>query len=162
MSRKYLWLLIVVAFALLAAPLAAQTAEISGLISDPSGLAVPNATVSVESRDSGATRSVTSNQQGRYNVPALPPGSYDLSIEATGFKSVHQTGVVLEVGQRAALNFALSVGTKSETVTVEGSSPSLNTSDASVSTVIDNQFVENMPLNGRSFSSLIDLAPGRS
>lgn len=154
-SLKSLFLL-----ALLTGPLFAQTAEISGLISDPSGLPVPKATVSVLSRETGAARRLISNQQGLYSIPALPPGAYDLTIEAGGFKSIHQSGIVLEVDQRASLDFTLSIGNRSETLTVEGSASLLNASDASVSTVIGNRFVENLPLNGRSFSSLIELAPG--
>ena len=73
---------------------------------------------------------------------------------------MHQNGIVLEVDQRARLDFTLTIGSTTETITVEGSAPLLNASDASVSTVIGNRFVENMPLNGRSFSSLIELAPG--
>jgi Carboxypeptidase regulatory-like domain/TonB dependent receptor len=147
--------------ALLAAfPLLAQNAELSGLITDPSSLAVSNARVVVQSVNNGATRSVDSNQQGEYSVPALAPGSYNVTIEANGFKTIHQNGVVVEVDQRARLDFALTIGRTTESITVQGSAPLLNTSDASVSTVIDHQFVENLPLNGRSFSSLIDLTPG--
>ena len=100
------------------------------------------------------------NQQGEYSVPALLPGPYNITVEANGFKTVHQNGVVVEVDQRARLDFALTIGSNAESITVQGSAPLLNTSDASVSTVIDNRFVENLPLNGRSFSSLIDLTPG--
>ena len=110
--------------------------------------------------DTGASRTVSSNQQGEYSVPALLPGPYNITVEATGFKTVHQNGVVVEVDQRARLDFALMIGSKAETVMVEGTAPLLNTSDSSVSTVIGNRFVENLPLNGRSFSSLIDLTPG--
>src|SRR5580704_12326612 len=145
---------------LAAATLLAQNAELSGLITDPSGLAVPRANVVVQSVDTGATRTVSSNQQGEYSVPALLPGAYNITVEANGFKAVHQNGVVVEVDQRAQLNFALTVGSTTETITVQGIAPLLNSSDASVSTVIGNQFVENLPLNGRSFSSLIDLTPG--
>ncbi len=145
---------------LAASPLLAQNAELSGLISDPSSLAVANARVVVQSADNAATRSVVSNQQGEYSVPALQPGTYEVTVEANGFKTIRQSGVVVEVDQRARLDFALTVGSAAETVNVEGNAPLLNTSDASVSTVIDHQFVENLPLNGRSFSSLIDLTPG--
>jgi hypothetical protein len=145
---------------LLALPLFAQNAELSGLITDPAGLPVPNVKVTVQSEATGVTRTVTSNQEGLYSVPALSPGAYKLTIEATGFQTLQQTGIALEVDQRASLNFALTIGSTSETVTVEGSAPLLNAADASVSTVIGNRFVENMPLNGRSFSSLIELAPG--
>jgi hypothetical protein len=145
---------------LAAAPLLAQNAELSGLITDPSGLAVPGARVVVQSADTAATRTVPSNQQGEYSVPALLPGPYNITIEANGFKTVHQNGIAVEVDQRVRLNFALTIGSSTETITVQASAPLLNTSDASVSTLIGNQFVENLPLNGRSFSSLIDLTPG--
>src|SRR5271169_3595062 len=148
------------AVALLSTPLLAQNAELSGLISDPAGLAVPGARVVVQSADTRGTRTVSSNQQGEYSVPALLPGPYNITIEATGFKTIHQNGVAVEVDQRARLDFALTVGSNTESITVQGSAPLLNTSDASVSTLIGNQFVENLPLNGRSFSSLIDLTPG--
>jgi len=143
-----------------AAPLLAQNAELSGLITDPINLPVPNAKVSVQSADTGVTRAVSSNQQGEYSVPALLPGPYNVTIEANGFRTVHQNGVFIEVGQRARLDFALTVGSTAESVTVGGSAPLLNASDASVSTVVGNRFVENLPLNGRNFSALIDLAPG--
>jgi Carboxypeptidase regulatory-like domain/TonB dependent receptor len=146
--------------ALVPISLIAQTAELSGIISDPSGLAVPNAKVTMKGEATGVTREVTSNQEGLYSFPALAPGSYDLTIEATGFRSIRQTGFVLEVDQRASLDFALTIGSTSETVTVEGRAPLLNAADAPVSTVIGNRFIENMPLNGRSFSSLIELTPG--
>ena len=143
-----------------AASLAAQNAELSGLITDPSSLPVPNAKVSVRSAGTGAARAVSSNQQGEYSLPALLPGPYNISIEAKGFKTVHQNGVVVEVDQRARLDFGLAIGSAAETVTVKGVAPLLNTADASVSTLVGNQFVENLPLNGRSFSSLIELTPG--
>src|SRR6202050_3504759 len=95
---------------LLAAPLLAQNAELSGLITDPSGLAVPKARVVVEKADTSATRTVSSNGQGEYSAPALLPGPYNITIEANGFKSLHQNGVVLEVDQRARLDFALTIG----------------------------------------------------
>src|SRR5580698_10454280 len=82
-------------------PLLAQNAEISGLISDPSGLAVPGARVIVQNPGTAATRTVSSNQQGEYSIPALLPGPYSITIEANGFKTVHQNGVAVEVEQRA-------------------------------------------------------------
>jgi carboxypeptidase family protein/TonB-dependent receptor-like protein len=152
--------LVVCLFLGISCPLLAQNAELSGLITDPSGLAVPNARVIVRSADTGATRTVSSNQPGEYSVPALPPGPYNITVEANGFATVHQNGVVVEVDQRARLDFALTIGSNTESVTVQGNAPLLNTFDASVSTVIGNRLVENLPLNGRSFSSLIDLVPG--
>ena len=147
-------------FALRATTLLAQNAELSGLITDPSKLAVPNAKVVVQNAGTAATRTVSSNQQGEYSVTALPPGPYNITVEANGLRTVHQNGIVVEVDQRAQLDFELTIGSNAESITVQGSPPLLNTSDASVSSVIGNRFVENLPLNGRSFSSLIDLTPG--
>src|ERR1700676_3927428 len=151
--------LLVVAL-LAATPLLGQNAELSGLITDPSNLAVPGARVVVQSADTAATRTVSANQQGEYSVPALLPGPYNITVEANGFKTVHQNGIVVEVDQRARLDFGLTIGSNAESITVQGSAPLLNASDASVSTLIGNRFVENLPLNGRSFNSLIDLTPG--
>ena len=145
---------------LFAAFLAAQNAEVSGLITDPSGLAVPAAKVTVQSADTGAVRTLASNQQGEYSAPALLPGPYNVTVEANGFKILHENGVVFQVDQRVRLDFTLTVGSNTDAITVEGTAPLVSSADASVSTVIDHRFVENLPLNGRSFSSLIDLAPG--
>src|SRR5271165_2680850 len=159
MTSKWVLSAFIGVFLRLSSPLLAQNAEISGLITDPSGLAVPAARVVVQSADTGATRTVSSNQQGEYSAPALPPGPHNITIEANGFKTLHQNGVVVEVGQRARLDLVLTLGSNAESITVQGTAPLLNASDASVSTVIGNRFVENMPLNGRSFNSLIDLTP---
>jgi len=144
----------------LAVLLRAQNAELSGVITDPAGLAITGARTVVERVDTGVMREVASSQRGEYSVPALQPGAYNITIEATGFATLHQNDVRLEVSQRARLDFRLSIGTAAEAITVEGTASLPNTSDASVSTVIGNQFVENLPLNGRSFSSLIPLSPG--
>jgi hypothetical protein len=145
---------------LVAAPLLAHNAQLSGLVGDPNGLRVPGAKVVVQNAGTAATRTVSANGQGEYSAPALLPGAYNITVDATGFKTLHQNGVVVEVNQRARLDFTLTVGSSTESITVQGSAPLLNAADASVSTVIDRQFVENLPLNGRSFSSLIDLTPG--
>ena len=92
-------------FALVPIRLMAQTAVLSGIISDPSGLPVPNTKVIVKGQATGVTREVLSNQEGLYSIHALSPGSYDLTVEATGFKSVHQNGILLEVDQRATPGF---------------------------------------------------------
>jgi hypothetical protein len=144
--------------ALLLAPLLAQNAELSG-DHRSSGLAVPGAHGWWCSGHRRYThRLLQTSKASTASQPCCP--ALTTSLEANGFKTIHQTGVVVEVDQRARLDFALTVGSATESITVQGSAPLLNTSDASVSTVIGNQFVENLPLNGRSFSSLIDLTPG--
>ena len=83
-----------------------QTADLSGIVLDPSKLAVPNAQVVVQNAETAATRTALSNQQGSYSVLALPPGRYNITVEANGFKTIHQEGVVLEVDQEARLDFS--------------------------------------------------------
>jgi hypothetical protein len=151
---------VVVLTLLSTASLFAQNADLSGIILDPSKLAVQNAQVTIENVATSATRNTVSNQQGLYSIPALPPGRYNITVEAKGFKAVHQSGVVLEVDQDARLDFALEIGNKQETVVVKGSAPLLNVSDGTVSTVVDRHFADNVPLNGRSFQTLIMLTPG--
>ncbi|MBI3896215.1 MAG: TonB-dependent receptor [Acidobacteria bacterium] len=138
----------------------AQSAELSGLIRDPDNLTVPGAHILLDNESTGIQRGVLSNEQGLYRVTALPPGRYAVTVEAAGFQTIRQFEVVLQVDQKARLDFALTIGSPTESITVESSALLVNTSDASVSTVIGNRFVENMPLNGRSFSSLINLTPG--
>ena len=137
------WLQLIL-FAFTLAPLLAQNAELSGLITDPSSLAVPRAKVVIQSTSTTATRTVSSDDQGEYRVLALVPGPYNLTVEANGFKTLRQNGLVFEVDQRARLDFALTIGSNAETITVEGTAPLLNTSDASVSTLIGNRFVETL------------------
>ena len=79
---------------------------IYGYILDPHGLALPGARIVVESPNTGATRDTSTNQQGFYSVPALQPGPYNITVEANGFETVHQTGIVLEANQQARIDFA--------------------------------------------------------
>ena len=108
---------------LAASHLCAQTAELSGLILDPSKLPVPKAQILVQNAATAATRSALSNQQGIYSVPALLPGLYNITVQANGFKTVHQNDVALEIDRQARLDFALEVGTKEESIVVEASAP---------------------------------------
>jgi len=153
-------LLILLLLPILAAAQGTPAGTIYGYVLDPDHRPIPGVRITVEDPNTAATRTTSTNQQGFYSVPALQPGPYNLTIQANGFATVHQNGTVLEADQQARLDFTLKVGSTSETITVEGSAPLLNTSDATVSTLIGNQFVDNMPLNGRSFSTLINLTPG--
>lgn len=138
----------------------AQNAQISGVVGDPSRAGVPKAMVSVVHRDTGVTRSTTTNQEGYYLVPSLVPGIYSIQVEAPGFQTARRENITLQVDQNAQIDFALEIGTTGQSVTVAGDAQLINTQDASVSTVVSREFVENLPLNGRSFQSLIALTPG--
>jgi hypothetical protein len=102
-----------------------------------------------------ACTSSRTNGTGIYPVTVLPPGQYIVQVSKIGFKTLIKPDIVLNVQSALALNFTLPIGAASESVTVDAGASSINTTDASVSTVIDRQFVENIPLNGRSFQDLI-------
>jgi Carboxypeptidase regulatory-like domain/TonB dependent receptor len=135
-------------------------ASLTGRITDPSKAAISDAELAAIRVATNIRYETTTNASGEYYLTNLPPGLYQIEIEKTGFKKLIKPDVILHVQDTLEINLELTLGSTSETITVEAGSPLLNTSDAAVSTLIDNRFVDNMPLNGRSFSSLIDLAPG--
>src|SRR5208337_2700615 len=133
---------------------------ISGLVLDPSGRAITGAELLIVNDVTGIRYPGVTNGEGIYAVPNLPPGPYRIQISKFGFKTLIKPDVVLNVQDALAINFTLPVGAIAETVTVEGGAPLVNTESSSVSTVIDRNFVENLPLNGRSFNTLLQLTPG--
>jgi hypothetical protein len=137
-----------------------ETGTVSGQILDPSGANIVGAQVKLIDIDRGTSTASTTNNSGLYTFPSVRPGRYRMEVAATGFKVVNATGLTLNVQDHLEQNFKLTVGSVSESVTVEGGASQVNTESAAVSTVVDRQFAENMPLNGRSFQSLIELAPG--
>jgi len=135
-------------------------ATLSGTVFDSTGKVVPGADVTVIN-DATRVQSVTkTNNDGVYVLPNLLPGSYRLQVAKIGFKTLIKPDITLNVQDALAINFTLPVGSVAETITVEGGAPLIDTQDATVSTVVDRQFAENLPLNGRSFQTLIQLTPG--
>ena len=132
----------------------------SGLIRDSSEALVPGAQISVVNEQTGAHRSTVSNTSGIYSLPSLSPGRYRITVEAKGFETSVREGAILEVAQKESIDFVLKVGDTQQSVTVQADTSPLNATDSSVSTVVDRQFVENLPLNGRSFQNLFQLTPG--
>jgi len=135
-------------------------ASVTGRVSDPSKAVIVGAKVVAIRAGTSMRNETTTNAAGEYSLPALLPGTYRMEVEKPGFKRLIRPGVILHVQDALDIDFELPVGAASESVAVEGGTPLLNTESENVSTLIDNRFVENMPLNGRSFGSLIDLAPG--
>src|SRR5712692_9782213 len=144
----------------LPSPAQTETATLSGRVSDPQGRNVPGAEVEITNVDTGIKTSTTTNDDGLYVVPNLRPGRYRVTIRKDGFKEIVKPDVILHVQDTIALNFGLEVGSVTQSVTVTGGAPLINTQDAAVSTVVDRQFAENLPMNGRSFQTLIELTPG--
>ena len=138
----------------------AQNAAIAGSVTDPSGAVVAKASVDLVNQATGVVLHTETNDSGLYTLPFVKPGVYNIKVQVAGFKTLDRIGVTLDVAQNARMDFRLEVGATTQNVEVSGSSVEINTTDASVSTVIDRQFVENLPLNGRSFQSLLLITPG--
>ena len=143
-------------------PTSAQTelASVYGRVTDQSGAVIVDAEIEIKNVETNQSVTVKTNQDGLYTIPSLHPGHYLISTRKAGFKSVTVTELNLNVQDNVVRNFALQVGSMSETVTVTADQNNINTTDASVSTVVDRQFADNLPLNGRSFQTLIELTPG--
>src|SRR5258708_4955850 len=137
-----------------------ETATLSGLVTDRTAAAVSGAEVRLQSVDRGTVTTTTTNDAGIYVFPSVHPGQYQISIQKQGFKQVDLLGLIVNVQDHIGQNFRLEVGSVAESVTVEGGALMINTTDATVSTVVDQTYVKNMPLNGRSFQDLILLTPG--
>jgi hypothetical protein len=135
-------------------------ATISGGVTDPMGNLILNADVEIANDATGVVYSARTNGSGMYLVPILPPGHYHVQVAKQGFKTIIKADVILYVQSAVALNFVLPVGATSESITVDSATPARNTTDASVSTVVDQKFIKNIPLNGRSFQDLISMTPG--
>ncbi len=142
--------------------LAAQSpyGTISGIVIDPTGAAVGGAEVLVVNDATRVQYPGRTNDEGIYLIANLPPGSYRLQVSKQGFKTIIKPDITVNVQDALALNFTLPLGAVSEIVTVQGGAPLVNTESAAVGTVIDRQFVDSLPLNGRSFNTLLQLTPG--
>ena len=135
-------------------------AELSGRITDPNGLPVPKVKIEAVNVLTNVSTSTETNEAGIYVIPSLQPAIYRILVQKEGFDSIVKPNVELHVEDHVVINFALQIGSISTSVTVEGGTPLIDTQDAAVSTVVDRQFAENLPLNGRSFQTLIQLTPG--
>jgi Carboxypeptidase regulatory-like domain/TonB dependent receptor len=138
----------------------AQTGgQVTGLVTDPSGSIVVGATVTVTNSQTNVGRTTTTNSAGDYTFPALQPGVYNVRAEMPGFEGEVREGVELQVEQTARIDFHLKIGAVTQTVEVAGGAPLLTTESATVGTVIDNDRIVGLPLNGRNFTQLIALSP---
>src|SRR5947207_8736424 len=135
-------------------------ATVMGRVLDPSKAAVVGADVQATNVDNGTTYKGATNNVGLFSIPGVSPGNYRISVTKPGFRSIVKSDVVLHLQEVVALNFDLPVGSASEVVTVTGGAPMVNTTDASVSTGIDQSYIANMPLNVRSFQDLLLLTRG--
>lgn len=136
------------------------SAALTGAVSDPSGAAIPGASVVVENLQTNVRMQTVTNSAGFYRVVGLLPGSYRVTASKTGFKSDVRNEIELHAQDEVAINFRLEVGSVSETITVNSGQPLLQTQSGTVSTVIESQQIQNTPLNGRNVMNLAALTPG--
>ncbi len=146
----------------LVSPILAQSPNgtINGRVLDPSGAVIVGAEITIVNDATRVQYASKTNGEGIFVVTNLPPGAYRLQVAKQGFKTLIKPDIVLNVQDAMAINFTLPIGAAAETVTVEGGAPLVDTQSATVSTVINRGFVENLPLNGRSFNTLLELTPG--
>src|SRR5260370_23279559 len=135
------------------------TATLSGTVEDTNGAVIPGAGVTVTNTETRLARQTITTSEGYFTVPLLPPGTYIVRAEAQGFTPAETRNVALNVGDQKALQIQLKAGDINATVQVINDTPLVNES-AAVSTVIDRQSVENLPLNRRTFNTLLQLTPG--
>jgi hypothetical protein len=139
----------------------AQTAQVTGRISDQTGSVVPDAKVTVTNVDNGFKRETVTNSEGFFTVPLLQPGTYQVAVQKSGFKPLVQSGVVLQVEQVARLDYTLETGAVTETVNIAAAvTAALETETSSLGKVVDQQRIQNLPLLGRNPYSLVALVPG--
>ena len=156
------WALIGILLVAAGSALQAQvgSASLSVTVADPTGAAIPNASVTLRSTTQELTRSATSGTAGECVIPALPPGSYQLTVKASGFAEQQTQTLQLSSGQAGSLHITMQVAGQTSQVTVESTAPILQTTSASVGSVVTSQQVTQLPLLGRSFLNAISLAPG--
>lgn len=136
------------------------TASLSGCVTDPSKARIVDAKIVAISAQTAIHYKTTTNASGEYYFPNLAPDTYRIEVEKSGFKKVIRPDLIFHVQDTLDIDFEMTVGSASESVIVKGGAPLVNTESATVSTVVDREFAENLPLNGRSFQTLIMLTPG--
>jgi hypothetical protein len=154
------WLLPLLILMFAATVFAQTTARILGTVSDQSGAAVVGAKVTIKNTALGIERTTQTSATGSYEVPALPPGAYNIQVQMSGFETQLAKDIVLEVSNNSVQNFGLKVANTSEVVTVEGTAPVIEATTMTVGQTINQRTVQDIPLNGRHFVDLALLIPG--
>jgi hypothetical protein len=134
--------------------------RITGTITDQTGGAIAESTVTVTDVARGVTRTLTTDDSGEYNAPNLLPGEYSVRAEAKGFKSVTRENIVIEVGKELRVDLTLQPGDVSQTITISESVPLVETTNATLGGTLSNQTINDLPLNGRNYINLLTLRPG--
>lgn len=139
------------------AQLAVTTATLSGAVTDPSGALVAGASVTLNSSEIGVSRVFTTGPQGTYSFGQLPPATYQLAVKAPGFQQYIQQGITLDAGQSAVQNVTMTVGSATQSITVNAQASLLNTENSNISAQVDSKQIVELPLNLRIIYGLATL-----
>src|SRR6266700_3944770 len=134
--------------------------RILGTVTDQTGGVISGATVSIIDKDRGVARTLTTDDAGEYNAPTLIPGTYTVRAEAKGFKTLERQNVVLEVGKEIRVDLTVQPGEQVQSVTVTEAIPLVETTNATLGGTLNNAQIQDLPLNGRNYQSLVSLRPG--
>lgn len=135
-------------------------ATLSGTVTDPSGAAIPSAQISIKNTATGVTTSITADSSGLYSAPNLLPGTYDVTVTASGFATQIESNITLAVGQQQSLNITLKVGQATQKIEVTGAAPAVQLTTSTISAQVNSNTVRELPLNGRDWTQLAALQPG--
>ncbi len=162
--RAFLLLLAVAALLAVHAPLlmaqSSTTGGLTGTVTDPSGAIISGATVTITSLGTGQARTVTTDANGSYKFTQLQPGNYSVTYSAPGFKSLEVPSVTVSITETAVLNRSLQVGEQTQQVTVESTTQTIQTTNATVGSLVGSRTVTTLPLSSRNYTNIIDLSPG--
>ena len=157
-SRAAILLLILTSASLfLRAQIATTTATLSGVVTDPSGALIQDASVTAVSQSNGVSRAFTTDTTGRYLFSQLPPGAYALTVSAKGFEAYKQIGIVLNAAESATQDVNLTVGAENQFVTITADASNLNTDNSNVASELEAKQIVELPLNGRNIYGLLTL-----
>ncbi len=161
-KRVLVFILTLALGALMASPALSQitTADVKGKVVDERGEPLPGARVFAKNQDTGRERGGFADLNGEYRLVALPPGTYEFTVEMEGFATQVTRDVVLNVGMIATMNFTMKLAAFGETITVTGEAPLIEATESDIAALVNEQQIISLPLNGRTFSELAILAPG--
>src|SRR5213592_2050029 len=137
-----------------------STATIAGVVQDASGAVIPGVSITAKNVETGVTRTATTDEGGRYTIPELTLGDYEMEAQLPGFQTEVRTGITITVGREAVVNLALKVGQVSDKVTITEEAPLVESTTAAMSSLVDERTIRDLPLNGRSWDNLALLQPG--
>jgi len=138
----------------------APTSSLTGLVKDPTGAALPGAELRIVNNATGTRRTTATNGDGYYSFELLPPGNYRVTIEKTGFQTITQSAIQLNVQETARMDFTLPLGTARQEVTVTGTPPILQKETSSISQLVSSKEIADLPILGRNAYALVQLVPG--